>query len=148
MFSLLGESQIANEIMVLGYPSTHFVVLYIHGDAVSLDVLTVTGQEIRKTWHLANIPDFMPVIDPRQLIVVNTDEGPVVTLHGCARHLCGGKGLAGALIYYINANRLCTVMANFRNATGRSDIVYSSDKNDINDTDKKLLAPMLHQEGY
>ena len=39
----------------------------------------------------------MAVVDPLNFRVIPTDPGPAITLHGCAQHLCGGRGLAGSL---------------------------------------------------
>jgi hypothetical protein len=91
----------------------------------------------------------MKVIDPSNLRVVFTDDGPVILLHGCAPHLCGGNGLAGALTYVVNEHRMYTAYASWYNSTETGEIVYSpEDSAPGYQAQKKLLDDMLREEHY
>ena len=96
-FNALGASQIDNEIMIPNPLMPKVAVLYyVKGSSGrSISLLSLDHGKVRTEWHLAQLPEFMEAIDPANLRIASTDDGLVISLHGCAPHLCGGKGLAG-----------------------------------------------------
>jgi hypothetical protein len=150
-FNLLGASRIYNEIMIPDSLKPKVAVLYyVKGTAGgSIGLLSISHEKVRTEWHLAQLPKFMEVIDPANLRVVITDDGPIILLHGCAVHLCGGKGLAGALTYVVNEHQMYTAYASWSNSTKSSKIVYSSGDASLEcQKQKKLLDDMLREEHY
>ncbi len=149
VFDSLGTVQVQNEILILDVGEPKVVVLSQQGSRESISLYSLTDGNIRNLWHLAKLPDFMAAINPSNLRVVKTDNGPVILLHGCARHLCGGKGLAGALAYEVNAKRLYTVFASWSSQDETTKIVYSpEDSTPEFKAQKKLLDNMLRDENY
>ena len=148
-FSSLGASRIDNEIMISDNGNPSVVVLSKQASGENLSLLSMTDGKLRTEWHLAQLPQFMATVDPTALRVTMTDDGPVISLHGCAAHLCGGKGLAGALTYVVNQHRMYTAFASWSDSENTAKIVYSSgDSTPISDNQKKFLDSMLREEKY
>jgi hypothetical protein len=149
VFDSLGASRIDNEIMIIDARNPKVVVLFAKGSSESISLFSMVDGRARTVWHLAHLPEFMSVIDPANLRVVITDDGPIILLHGCARHLCGGKGLAGALTYVVNEQRMYTAFASWSNSTQTLKVVYSpEDSAHGYEIQKKLLDSMLRDEDY
>jgi hypothetical protein len=150
VFNSLGASRIDNEIMIPDPLNPRIVVLYHSQDSgESLSLISLDHGNLRIEWHLTKLPEFMEVVSPADLEVTMTGNGPVIMLHGCARHLCGGEGLAGALTYVVNEHRLYSAYANWSSSTKTTQFVYSPDESGHpNETQKKLLDAMLRDEGY
>ena len=105
--------------------------------------------QVRTVWNLPQIPPFMSVIDPSHLSVTVSDDGPIISLHGCAPHLCGGEGLAGALTNVVNERRLYTAYASYDSSTKTTKFVYSPEDSTAEfEKQKKLLDGMLREERY
>jgi len=150
-FDSLGASRIDNVIMIPDPLKPKVVVLFYRKglDGESISLLSMSQGKVSKEWHLAQLPKSMGVIAPASLRVVTTDDGPVILAHGCAAHLCGGKGLAGALTYVINEHRMYTAYASWSNSTNTGRVVYSSEEaTPAYRTQKKLLDEMLREENY
>jgi hypothetical protein len=149
-FAALGASRIDNEVMITDPMSPKVVVLYyVKGSSESLTLLSMTHGRVRTEWRLKQLPEFMRVIAPSNLQVLLTEDGPVIVLHGCAPHLCGGKGLAGALTYVIKEHRMYSAYASWYNSTRTLDVVYSPEDPKLrSETQQKLLDSMLRDEGY
>jgi hypothetical protein len=124
-FARFGQARVLNEIFIpdLGHP--RIAVLLDERTRMSISIISLDNREWRSVWHLPQIQDFMAVIDPRNVRVLTTENGPIVLLHGCASHLCGGKGLAGALVYVINTNHLYTAYASYNGSTHTTEFVYT-----------------------
>jgi hypothetical protein len=145
----LEASRIDNEIMITDSTNPKVVVLFAKGSRESLSLLSMSHGKVRTEWYLAKLPDFMSVIAPADLRVVTTDDGPVILLHGCARHLCGGEGVAGALTYVVNKHQIYTLFANWSVSTKTAKFVYSpEDSTPGFEVQKKLLDSMLRDENY
>ena len=150
-FNALGASQIDNEIMIPNPLMPKVAVLYyVKGSSGrSISLLSLDHGKVRTEWHLAQLPEFMEAIDPANLRIASTDDGLVISLHGCAPHLCGGKGLAGALIYVVNEHKMYTAFASWSSSTQTLKVVYSPEVSSPGDeAKKKLLDSMLRDEGY
>lgn len=148
-FDSLGKSQIQNAIFIADHANPRVVVLYTDGAKESLSVISLANGIARTEWHLSRLPDFMSVVDPANLEVKRTDSGPVILLHGCAPHLCGGRGLSGALAYVANENRMYTASANWEASTATTKFDYSAQEPTSNNMiTRKLLEKMLQDEGY
>lgn len=149
-FESLGASRIDNEIMITDPMSPKVVVLfYAKGAGESLSLLSIANGNVITEWNLAKLPDFMSVTAPHNLSVLMTDDGPIISLHGCAPHLCGGKGLAGALTYVVDEHRLYTASASWSASATSAKFVYSpEDSTHGREIQKKLLDSMLRDEGY
>jgi hypothetical protein len=149
-FSLLGESKILNAIMIYDWSNPAIVVMSLNGSKERLTLFSLAKGEVHVTWMLEPLPQFMAVAGPEHLEVVQTDTGPIITLHGCAAHLCGGQGLAGALAYDINDHRLYTAYASYNApVVGKTTFVYSPEFSGSHHGEiKKLLDDMLRAEHY
>jgi hypothetical protein len=134
--------------MVLDPINPKLVVLVGKGSGEEIYVFSITGKQPRVIWHLPDLTASVEVIDPGSLQIRYTDDGPVITLHGCARHLCGGKGSAGALTYSIASGRMCSALASWNSLLNRADIRYSSPGDSLTDLEKSFLDAMLREEGY
>jgi hypothetical protein len=148
-FNQLGSSTIYNVVLVSEPANPGAVILNSKVGGFGLTLFSLAGQRSKVRWKLDKIPDYMSVIDPSKLRVVIGDQGPVILLHGCARHLCGGQGLAGALAYVMKADRMCSAYASWSSTTKTTSIVYEPPVSD--DTCKwqvGLLNSMLRDEGY
>jgi hypothetical protein len=118
---------------------------------MNISLMSIADGRIRTLWHLSQVPEFMAVLSPSELRIVSTADGPVIVLHGCARHLCGGEGLAGALTYAINERRMYTAYANAIWSDGKEtvEIVYSPHEPGPKfEVQKRLLDGMLREENY
>jgi hypothetical protein len=148
-FISLGEVHIQNEIMITNSKHLGVVVLFKQSSGEGISLISMTDGQVRTIWHLAQLPAFMSVIDPSNLRVTTTEDGPVILLHGCALHLCGGKGLAGALTYVVNEHRVYTGFASWSSSTGTAKVVYSPHDATLRyEGQRKLLDSMLREEHY
>lgn len=147
-FGLLGSSRIDAAILVPHSDVPQLVVLSARRTGESLSLFSLTDGKVTRTWYLAHLPDFMSVIDPANLHVSLTDHGPVITLHGCAAHLCGSNGIAGALVYDINQHDPYTAYASWSSSARTTKFVYSTNTAHGHEIQLKLLNEMLKDEGY
>lgn len=149
IFGSLGTSEIQNEIFVPGHPSSSLVILYFEGPNESIKLISIAGNQSHTTWYLRNVPRFMNVISPASLVVRRRGDSAFIMLHGCARHLCGGHGLAGALVYSMANHQLYTVAASWSDSTHATEYVYSPSVIDTRGNQiKQLLDALLRDEGY
>jgi hypothetical protein len=147
-FSALGSATIHNEFVIVDPGKPKIVVLAEEGAGEALYLFSLENGKSRVAWHLSKFPQSIEVIDPNNLQIKFTDDGPVITLHGCARHLCGGKGSAGALMYFIDKGKMCSAVANWDSRAKRANISYSSPSGPLTELEKGLLDDMLKDEGY
>jgi hypothetical protein len=148
-FDSLGKSQVQNEIFIPDHVNPRVVVLYAHGASESLSLISFAGGVAHTEWHLARLPYFMSVIDPTNLTVERSDNGIMILLHGCAPHLCGGQGLAGALVYSANQKQLYTVSASWESPPALTKYQYSLQGSAVTKLAiTRLLKKMLQEEGY
>jgi hypothetical protein len=147
-FGSLGRSTIYNELMIVDPIAPKVVVLAGHGTGEEIDVFSLSDNRSRIIWRLSEFPPSVEVIDPRDLQIKYTDAGPVITMHGCARHLCGGRGSAGAFTYFLTGKRMCSALANWDDRASRADFSYSCPGGMPTDQEKGLLDGMLREEGY
>ena len=146
-FNSLGAPRIDNVIMIPDPLNPRVVVLYYSlGPGESLSLMSLGHGSVHTEWHLAQLPEFMGVVSPANLRVIMTDDGPVISLHGCARHLCGGEGLAGALVYVVKERSMYSVYASWSSSTKTTKFIYSPEH--PGEAQKKLLDAMMRDESY
>jgi hypothetical protein len=147
-FASLDRSAIYNELMIVDPVAPKVVVLAGSGSGEEIYVFSLSKKQSRIAWHLSQFPSSVEVISPRNLQVRYTDAGPVITLHGCARHLCGGKGSAGAFTYSTASGKMCSALASWDDRANRANVSYSCPGGTLTDLEKGLLDGMLREEGY
>ena len=148
-FNQLGKSTVYNIVVVSEPANPRIAILYGGSGGFGLALFSVVGDRSKATWKLGKVPDYMSVLDPANLRVTVGDEGPVILLHGCARHLCGGKGLAGAIAYDMDSGRMCSVYASWSSTAHTAKIVYEPEAtSDGCKRQVELLNSMLRVEGY
>lgn len=150
VFVRFGQATVLNEIFILPDPVHPSIAVLLDEPAgESISIISLEHGEWRTAGHLPHVPDFMTTVDPRNFRVITTENGPIVSLHGCATHLCGGQGLAGALIYVINTNHLYTAYASYNSSTRATKFVYKPETPTSEFmAQKQYLDDMLRKENY
>jgi len=147
-FASLGSARVDNALMITVPLAPKLVVLTARGPHEEIYLFSLTKEQPRVIWHLSQFPPSVESISPRNLQIRYTDDGPVITLHGCARHLCGGKGSAGAFTYSVASGRMCSALASWDDRANRADFSYSCPGGTVTDSEKGFLDGMLREEGY
>ena len=123
-FNQLGRSTVYNGVVISEPAKPRIAILYGNSGGFGLALFSVVGEHSKEIWKLSKVPDYMSVLDPSNLRVTGGDEEPVILLHGCARHLCGGHGLAGAIAYVVNSGRMCSVYASWSATAQTANFVF------------------------
>jgi len=148
-FASLGQSNI-DAVSMITEPGTPpmLVVLAARSSNEEIYLFSLSNKQSRVVWHLSPLPPSVEVINPINLKIEYTEAGPLITLHGCARHLCGGEGSAGAFTYSVATGKMCSALASWDSRTKRANIDYSCPGGKLTDLEKSLLDKMMKEEHY
>lgn len=147
-FASLDSATIDNALMIVVPLAPKLVVLAARGPREEIYLFSLSKKQSRLVWHLSKFPPSVEAVDPTNLQIKYTDDGPVITLHGCAAHLCGGKGSSGAFTYSVDSGKMCSALANWDDRANRANFSYSCPGGTLTDPEKGLLDDMLREEGY
>lgn len=148
-FKMLHRSKVEKAISFDDIVSPKLIVMYSQGQHTRVVMMSLENDRPRILWKLKNLPDFMAVHDSSDLKVIRTNNGPVIELHGCARHLCGGDGVAGAFTYSVDTRQFCTAMAN--TIKNKDSVTFSYGPPGVEERcrgSRPLLNQLLRKEGY